>query len=82
MIRQRSTIEDSSFHGLGLISIPLHDYVSSNNPESVRLHYSLTGEKEKKGIALVEISSTIVSEAYFCIPLGSLLLDSKRRYVA
>lgn len=65
MIRQLkkgSTKEDSSFDGLGLISIPLQDYVATKVPESVRLHYSLAGEKDKKGIALVEISSSIISE--------------------
>jgi hypothetical protein len=63
--KQGSSKEDSSYDGIGLISIPLHDYISAQSPESVRLHYSQAGDHEKKGVALVEISSTIISEVCY-----------------
>jgi hypothetical protein len=65
VIRQQragSLKEDGLYDGIGVISIPLHDYIASPGPESVRLHFSQAGEQEKKGVALVEISSTIISE--------------------
>jgi hypothetical protein len=62
--KRSSRSDELSFDGIGLLSIPLHDYVTTQVPESVRLHFSQTSDKEKKGIVLVEISSTVISEVY------------------
>jgi hypothetical protein len=63
--KRNSSSDELSFDGIGLLSIPLHDYIATQVPESVRLHFSQTSDKDKKGIVLVEISSTIISEVYF-----------------
>lgn len=64
-----STSASPSYLGLGIISIPLYDYVATKVPESIRLHFSQVGQKDKKGIVIVNISSKLISEVqvYFIL---------------